>query len=447
MSRSVYTRREFAALSRRRWLQATGASLLGISASPWLPSLARAVAAHPDRRRHCVLLWMAGGPSQTDTFDMKPGHDNGGEFEEIQTSVPAVRISEHLPKLAEQMQHVAIVRSLSTREGDHARGTQLMRTGKPPGGPVQYPSIGASLAKELRHPSSNLPDYVSIGTPPIFSAGAFGPGFLGPKYAPTTVGVTNNPENEETPVELGVNYLTPAAGIGASQLARRRQLWESLQKGFLDGHPVANAVAHDTIYRRAMGMMDNKAGEAFDLSQEKDEVRQAYGPGIFGQGCLLARRLIERGVPFVEVTLGGNNGIGWDTHQDNFTQVRSLSAQLDAGWGTLMTELSERGLLEDTTILWMGEFGRTPAINSNTGRDHFPAAWTCVFGGGGIAGGQAYGKTTADGMEVADGKVGVGDVLATLCSALGVHPETENVTNQGRPIKIAEGTPIEGVLS
>jgi arylsulfatase A-like enzyme len=244
-----------------------------------------------------------------------------------------------------------------------------------------------------------------------------------------------------------VNYLAAAADVDARQLARRRRLWEAMQHGFLDGHPVANAVAHDTVYRRAMGMMDNKAGEAFDLSLENDEVRSAYGPGVFGQGCLLARRLIERGVPFVEVTLSGDNGIGWDTHQDNFTQVRRLSEQLDSGWGMLMTELSDRGLLEDTTILWMGEFGRTPAINTNAGRDHFPAAWTCVFGGGGIAGGQTYGKTTADGMEVADGKVEVGDVLSTLCTALGVPPETENDTSQGRPVKISEGISIDGILS
>ena len=433
-------------LSRRRWIQATSASLLGIAGSPWLPDLARALAANPNRRRHCILLWMAGGPSQTDTFDMKPKHKNGGEFKEIATSVPGVRLSEHLPTLSKNVEHLAIVRSLNTREGDHARGTQLMRTGKPPGGPIPYPSIGASLAKEIRTLQNDLPDYVSIGTPPIFSAAAFGPGFLGPKYAPTTVGVTERPDDQETPVELGVNYLSPASDVDAQQLARRRSLWESMQRGFIDSHPTANALAHDTVYRRAMGMMDNKAGEAFDLSQEDAIVREAYGPGLFGQGCLLARRLVERGVPFVEVTLGGED-IGWDTHTDNFNRVKSLSQQLDAGWGTLVKELADRGLLESTTILWMGEFGRTPAINPNTGRDHFPAAWSCVFGGGGIAGGQAFGKTTADGMEVADGRVEVGDILSTLCKALGVDPDVENETNDGRPIKIAEGTPIDAILA
>ena len=184
---------------------------------------------------------------------------------------------------------------------------------------------------------------------------------------------------------------------------------------------------------------------AFDLSSEPENVRRRYGSGLFGQGCLLARRLVQRGVPFVEVALG--DGLAWDTHQDNFRTVQSLSAELDAGWATLMTELDERGLLETTTILWMGEFGRTPVINANSGRDHFPAAWSCVFAGGGIAGGQAYGRTSADGTQVEENKVTIGDVLATLCAALGVPPDEENFTPSDRPIKLAEGTPIRELLA
>ncbi len=438
--------------SRRQWLKAAAGSMLGISASPWLPDLARVVAADPKRRRHCILLWMAGGPSQIDTFDMKPKHDNGGEFREIHTSVPGVRFSEHLPTLAMHADQLAVVRSLSTREGDHARGTQLMRTGKAPGGQVAYPSIGASLSKSLHASDRLLPEYVSIGALPVFGGGGFGPGFLGPRYAPTNVGIISRTEtdarteSEESVVDLGVKYLSAAVDVDAAQLARRRQLWATMQQGFLDRHPTPNAIAHNTVYHRAMEMMDNKAGEAFDLAQEGEATRARYGPGLFGQGCLLARRLVERGVPVVEVILGGND-IGWDTHQGNFTRVKSLSQELDAGWGTLMGELAERDLLADTTLLWMGEFGRTPAINNNAGRDHFPAAWSCVFAGGGIAGGQVYGETTSDGMEVADNKVEVGGVLATLCKALGVDPDQENETQDGRPIKIAEGDAIEPLLS
>ncbi len=185
---------------------------------------------------------------------------------------------------------------------------------------------------------------------------------------------------------------------------------------------------------------------AFDLSTEDEKTRAAYGSGMFGQGCLLARRLIERGVPFVEVCLGGG-GLAWDTHQDNFKQVKKLSEELDAGWATLMAELAERGLLDTTTIVWMGEFGRTPQINPNAGRDHFPTAWSCVLAGGGIKGGQAYGSTTDDGTEVKEHETTIGDVQATLCTALGVPPDTENTANGGRPIKIAEGTPIADILA
>jgi uncharacterized protein (DUF1501 family) len=222
-----------------------------------------------------------------------------------------------------------------------------------------------------------------------------------------------------------------------------------LQSNFLATHQGPVPLAQNTVYQRAIKLMDSKAAEAFDLSQEKPAVRDAYGRGRFGQGCLMARRLIERGVSFVEVSLGelAENRIAWDTHQGNFAAVKSLSAELDNGWGTLMEELKDRGLLESTTILWMGEFGRTPKINPQAGRDHFPAAWSCVLAGGGIKGGQAFGKTSASGEEVEEGKVDVGDVLATLCTALRIDPEAKNVSDQGRPIKLAEGKAIKDILA
>jgi len=193
--------------------------------------------------------------------------------------------------------------------------------------------------------------------------------------------------------------------------------------------------------------MDSTAARAFDLSAEPDSVRSAYGNGAFGQGCLMARRLIEQSVAFVEVPLGSfGGGASWDTHAGNFPTMKRLSQELDQAWSTLLTELKERGLLETTTVLWLGEFGRTPKINGNAGRDHFPAAWSCVFAGGGIRGGHAFGKTSNDGMTVEGGKVDVGDLRATLSQALGVEPQTENITSMGRPVKIAEGHPIKDIL-
>ncbi|MEX0819464.1 MAG: DUF1501 domain-containing protein [Pirellulaceae bacterium] len=439
-------------LSRRRLLQFAGAGLGGYSASGWLPALADQAASNPDRKRQCILLWMSGGPSQLDTFDMKPGHANGGEFREIDTQVPGLRISEHLPKLAKQADKLAVVRGVSTKEGDHGRGTYLMRTGHQPRGPVRFPAIGASLSKELGDATDLALNFVSISPYRAFNQAAYGPGFLGPKYAPLTVGASDNltaPGDMPRYADLRVDDLARPASVGQQQFEKRLKLWRLLQDGFLAQHRSDSPIAHDTVYRRALKLMDSNIAQAFELEEEPDRVRDAYGRGRFGQGCLMARRLIERGVAFVEVSLGAFDGgnIGWDTHQNNFPAVRQLSNDLDAGWATLMKELDERGLLDSTTILWMGEFGRTPAINDNAGRDHFPGAWTCVFGGGGIQGGQAYGQTSTDGTEVVEGKVNEADILATLCSAVGVQPDKENISEQGRPIKIAAGTPIQDLLT
>lgn len=439
-------------LNRRQILQAAGMGVLGYSASGWLPQLAAQVADSPQHQRQCILLWMTGGPSQTDTFDMKPGHANGGEFKEIATSSTGLRFSEHLPKLALHADKLAPVRSLSTQEGDHDRGTYMMRTGYQPRGPVRYPSIGASLAKELGDSADTALNFVSISPYRTLNPAAFGAGFLGPKHAPLTVGATDNVQ-VQTPsegyAELRVDDLEPALGIGKPQFSKRLELWRMLQDGFLSSHRTSSPAAHNTVYRKALKLMDSDVARAFDVSEESDKVRDAYGKGRFGQGCLMARRLIERGVSFVEVSLGSFNGAaaGWDTHANNFDSVKALSQELDSGWATLMGDLEERGLLDNTTILWMGEFGRTPTINDNAGRDHFPRAWTCVFGGGGIKGGQAYGKTSDDGGEVVDGEAKEGDVLATLCAALGVAPDHENISEQGRPIKITEGTPIKEILT
>jgi uncharacterized protein (DUF1501 family) len=393
---------------------------------------------------------MAGGPSQTDTFDMKPGHPNGGAFKEQATRAAGLRFSEHLPKLAEHAERLAVVRSLSTKEGDHERGAHLVRTGHSPIGDVAYPSIACSLAKELADASSILPSYVSVAPPQQLSPAAFGPGFLGARYASAIVGASAaGAATPATPpagfAQLKLDDLERPPGVDQRQATRRMQLWETLEERFLRDRSDAAYAAHRALYRKAAGMMHPEVQAAFDLAEEPDDTRRRYGPGQFGQGCLLARRLVERGVAFVEVALG--NGLGWDTHQDNFRQVQRLSDELDAGWATLMTELDERGLLDSTTILWIGEFGRTPMINQMAGRDHFPAAWSCVFAGGGVGGGQAYGRTSADGMSVEENKVAIGDVLATLCSAVGVPPDHENITPAERPIKLAEGNPIREILA
>lgn len=416
--------------------------------SGMLPGLV-ARAADDSPRRHCILLWMGGGPSQTDTFDMKTGHENGGEFKEIATNAPGVRFSEHLPRLATMADKLAIVRSLSTKEGDHARATHMMRTGHAANQAIHNPAVGAALAKELAQKADKLPNYVSIVPQRRCNTDTHGAGYLGPRHDPLVVNATAAATDGMGNVNLKIKSVSPPADVGAKRTERRLRLWRALQERFLEEHPSASPLAHQVVYQNAVQLMKSDAAKAFDLSRETDQVRDKYGRGRFGQGCLMARRLIESGVSVVEVTLSRSKitGRGWDTHADNFSTVAELSAEMDAGWASLMEDLQSRGLLESTTILWLGEFGRTPRINRNAGRDHFPAAWTCVFAGGGIAGGQVYGKTSADGMHVEEAKVGVADILATLCTAVGVAPSHKNVSNTNRPIPIVDGKPIAQLLT
>jgi hypothetical protein len=419
---------------------------LAVSTSGWFGRLATAAENDPKRKRACVLLWLNGGPATIDLWDLKPGHDNGGPFKEAKTKSPDLRISEHLPKLAADWgDRLAVVRSLSTREGDHERAVYLMRTGVVPNPSLQYPTLGSLLSKELGDPAAELPNFVSVGPRRFFGIDASSPGFLGPKYAPLMVG--DGPQQgfadlKQIDQRLKVENIERPSDVDTAHGTARLELLRNLQDEFAAGRPGVITASHTQAYESATKLMLSDAGKAFDLSSEKKELREKYGKTLFGQGCLLARRLVEKGVPFVEVTLDG-----WDTHNDNFEQVKRMSGELDMGWASLMADLKDRGLLDTTTIVCAGEFGRTPRINPRNGRDHFPAAWSAVIAGGGVKGGQAYGKTSADGTSVEENKVNTGDFLATVCQAVGVDPDKKNMSNIGRPIRIVDkGTPIRDIL-
>src|SRR5579883_1474213 len=443
-------------LSRRDWLRLSAAGVSAFSMSGWLETMAADLASHRQRKRSCILLWMAGGPSQMDTFDLKPGHANGGPYKEIKTSSPDLRISEHLPRIAGFGDQLSVIRSMSTKEGEHVRATFLMRTGYQPTGPIQYPTLGSIVAKELGSDDAPLPNFVSIGPQRFFGTDAFGPGFLGPQYAPLIVGEGNaffQTEDRSYEQALKVQDIDLAGGVDRAHANARIDLLQQMESDFLADHPGVAPLSHKTAYDRAVKLMRTEANKAFNLEEEAPALRDAYGRNLFGQGCLLARRLVERGVPFVEVSLAGirdnNRFYNWDSHQQNFDTVRKLSGVLDPAWGTLMADLKQRGLLESTLIVWMGEFGRTPRINPGQGRDHYPNAWSTVLAGGGIKGGQAFGKTSADGMKVETRPISVSDFLATICLALGIDPLKQNNSNVGRPIRIADKSaqPIKEILA
>jgi uncharacterized protein (DUF1501 family) len=439
-------------LTRRELMRLATAGALGVSASGWIEALAADTAKNPNRRKSCILLWMSGGPSQTDTFDPKPGHANSGPFKPIKTAVPGMLMGPHLPMLAKQAKDLAIIRSMSSREGDHGRATYYLRTGYLPMGAVRYPTLGSLVANEFDDESAELPGFVSISPVRAINAAAFTSGFLGPKCAPLTVGERNlaGGMNDGTS-SLRVEDLDVPRGIGRPRADERLELMDTLGNEFLANRPGVPASSHQSAYRRAVKMMRSSAAKAFELDQESDAVKEAYGENPFGQGCLLARRLVERGVPFVEVTLSsvdGNNGLGWDTHAQNFDAVEKLCGVLDAGWATLMNDLRSRGLLDSTLIVWMGEFGRTPKINESAGRDHFPNAWSTVLAGGGIRGGQTIGDSGVDGEQIKDRPVTVPDLLATVIKGLGIDPGKQNTVENGRPIRLVDlkANPIKELL-
>jgi hypothetical protein len=441
-------------LSRRDWLKLSAAGVVSFSLSRWMPLLAADTATDPRRKRSCILLWMDGGPSQHDTFDLKPGSPNGGPYKEIDTAVPGIKISEHLPKIAQFGDRMAIIRSMTTKEGEHQRAHQIMHTGTLAQDEIHYPTLGSLIAHELDDPDAVLPGFVSVAPDRAVAPAAHSPGFLGPNFAPLVVGdggvATLRPgQNNER--SLRVQNLEPPRDVPAPHLGARVGLLEDMEKDFVKNRPGAAGLSHQSAYDRAVRLMNSDAGKAFDLEDEKDSVRDAYGRNLFGQGCLLARRLVERGVPFIEVALGGLNGggLGWDTHANNFETVKSLSQVLDAGWASLMGDLKERGLLDTTLIVWMGEFGRTPQINGQQGRDHFPNGWSTVLAGGGIKGGQVVGRTGKNGGTVEDRPVMLPDFLATVCLALGVDPMKQNNSNVDRPIRIVDksANPIKEILA
>ena len=441
-------------MRRRVFLNSTANAVAGaVAMDSVLPRLARA--ANRQKSRHVILLWMGGGPSQIDTWDLKPRHENGGEFSETSTNVAGVKFSEHFMKLAQHADKLAIVRSLNSKEGDHERGSYFLQTGQKLGGPMRHPALRSLLSQQLADEASSLPPLVTINGSKFLSFKPIGPEFLGPRYQPLLVSQvsTGVPTGEDlhlgTPADFTVASLQRSDGIDDARWERRMELWSAIQGDFLSGRQDEGLRSHRETYLNAVDLMSSQESKAFGLESEPLELRARYGVGAFGQGCLLARRLVEAGVACIQVTLSNSTigGSTWDSHSQNFPSVRNLSRELDAGFATLLEDLESRGLLDHTTIVCMGEFGRTPKINATAGRDHFPRAFSGVIAGGGVSGGQVYGQTSEDGMTIIDSPVSIPDWLATICSAAGVNPRDTVTDDSGRPIPIVDADPIEDLIA
>lgn len=436
-------------LNRRGFVRVGIGGMMSLMFAQWLDdSNALAADRPPATAKNVILLWMNGGPSHVDTWDPKPGN---GSFKTVKTSQDGVEICQHLPQVAEVANELAIIRGMTSREGNHQRAQYLLHTGYAPLGGMTHPAFGAVVAKEIGDTNFDLPNFVSI------RGRGFGAGYLGTDYAPFVVGDPTRP----------VQNIATAQGIDPGRFARRVEVLNYLEQDFASLTKNPNVQSHETIYGKARKMMQSPLIKAFSLGDEPAAVKKLYGvpdnvgeddgqrgammmrpggrsqPGAFGAGCLMARRLVERGVKFVEVVLDG-----WDTHQDNFTRTKDLMTQFDAPMAALIKDLKQRDMLKSTLVIWMGEFGRTPRVNAQEGRDHYPQAWSAVLAGGGIKGGQVVGQTSDDGSRVVSTPVEVGDLFASMCRPLGINQDKNYYAPNGRPMRIVDkGRPVEQLFA
>ncbi len=362
--------------------------------------------------KSAILLWMGGGPSTMDIWDLKPDADNGGPFKPMSTSGD-VQICEHMPLMAKQMHNMSIIRSMSTREADHTRGRYYMHTGYVPNPTIDHPGYGSVISKQLENEDIKIPQFFSV------NGGSMGAGFLGAQYAPFVVNSDGRIRNLNMKIDQRFHQRMKTLGV--------------LENNFINSNRGSLTREHQKVLRKTFDVLTSKQMDATKVAEESESVLQRYGDNSFGKGCLMARRLVEAGVPFIEVGLGG-----WDNHQNIFPTLKDTKLpMLDQGMSALVEDLEQRGILKDTVIIWMGEFSRTPRINGNAGRDHWARSWSVVVGGGGINGGTAVGATSPDGTSVETIPYSSQDVMASVCNALGISLQTTFTSNSGRPMKIA----------
>ena len=358
-----------------------------------------------------------------ETWDPKPGNKNGGQTKAIQTTIPGVQFAEYWPKMAKMTKDVSIIRSMAGKEAAHERGRYHLRTGHRLLGPTKFPHIGSLVANKLGDPEADIPNFISIGQ-------TVSSGFLGVEVAPFVVG------------KAGVLPSNVQALLKGQRVNRRLEMLKRQDERFASAGAEQIAHEHQELYRKAAKMMASDRLKAFTLNGESQQTLNRYGNHDFGKSCLVARRLVESGIPFVEIQRGG-----WDMHNNLWQNMPNVAGQVDQGLSTLLQDLKQRGLLEKTLVICLGEFGRTPKLNGNGGRDHWAKNFNLLIGGGGVKGGVCVGETSTDGMEIKDRPITVDDLFATICTAMTIDPDEELITPEGRPLRIVEeGLPIDEIL-
>lgn len=418
-------------LNRRRLLQAAAGSGLALSGNPfWRHVLADSTARNPAAKaKNCIFVFLEGGPSHIDMFDPKPGAATNGPFEAIETALDGVRFSQHLPKLAGVMNTLCLVRSLHSMEGDHERADALLHTGYAPSPRLAYPGLGSTLSRQWQGEAGDSPLFVSIG-------GTTGPGILGPQFGPFVVNDVNNPAPS----------INLPEGLKDGRIARRVAALQAFNRQFDVRNNSTLGADLAQLAKKADALRKQPVFQPYNPQDSDAELFERYGgpieDGYFARSCILARRLVESGVRFVEIRLGG-----WDTHADNFNQVQSLCQRLDAGLAALVNDLDESGLLDETLVVCVGEFGRTPRINGDNGRDHHPDAFSALLAGGGVKSGSVYGRTDDEGHSVADNPVSVADFHATIYTLLGLDVAKDYFAPDGRLLRLTNsGKPVKALL-
>lgn len=413
-------------ITRRNVLQMAA----GLGVSFLLPALeTRAAAARgTERKKSLITLWLAGGPSQLETWDPHPGTLISGPTTAIETSISGIQIASHFPQVAEQLHHLSVIRSLVSKEGDHERGSYLLKTGYRPDVTTIHPALGAIAARELPDPRVEIPMFVSLGQAPFRSRG----GYLGDQFDPYHIS------------EPGQNGQNLDLHVSAERQQRRLKSLEAVSQAFGQGRRLrVEETLHQHTIDAALKMMHSEQLQAFQIRDEPAAGKAAYGDSNFGRGCLVARRLVEQGVRAIEVNLNG-----FDAHADNFTAHELRGKILDPALDTLVKDLRDRDLWQSTVILVIGEFGRTPKINPANGRDHWPTGFSCLVGGGGLSSGVVIGETDPTGKETQPkDPVEVKDLFATVLHTLGIDFSQELITPIGRPMKLCEGHPLERLVS
>jgi len=418
-------------VARRSFMASVAKSCLGVSFLPFASSMAAAAmpAPAPRKAKHLIYLFMQGAMSHLDTFDTKPGTEVNGETNTISTAVSGVQYSGFLPGLARRSKQLAVVRSMTTETGAHEPGQYLMRTSYKQIGSIRHPFMGAWVHNVHGKLNRDLPGSVLIGGANRHP----GQGYLPPDFAPAPIGSA----------AAGLENTRPPGYMQDDQLKDRLRLTRRFESAFRKKYDHREVKAYLEYYNEAVKLLNSRDLVAFDIKKEKPEVRKAYGENKIGQGCLLARRLIQKKVRCVEVTFGS-----WDHHRDVFTALPQRTGELDQAVCALLDDLNQSGLIKDTMIVIGTEFGRTPKINQNAGRDHHPGAFSCVLAGGDVKGGQIYGKTDKTGQSVDDGHVYPADLNATIAYGMGLPIEKTFMSDTGRPFKIAhEGEPVKELFS